>query len=104
MQHIHECLRRDIPFYPAQTDQFIQIEELQLPDFQYHFEEDEDPVPCPAMANPYEAMLVHDPARTCVHVAPDMQYSFQPPTNPHLPSDPGIDLRYPQHTGKTNIH
>ena len=56
------------------------------------------------MANPYEAMLVHDPARTCVHVAPDMQYSFQPPTNLHSPSDPGIDLRYPQDTGNTKIH
>ena len=95
--------RRDIPFNPAQTDQFVQIEEPQLPDFLYYFEEDEDPVPCFAMTNPYEAMLVHDPARTCVHVAPDMLHSFQPPTNPYPPSNPGIDLWYPQDTGKINL-
>ena len=71
MQHIHKCVRRDIPFNLAQTDQFDQIEEPQLPDFLNHFE-DEDPMPCFAMTNPYEALLVHDPDRTCVRVAPDM--------------------------------
>ena len=80
------------------------MEEPHLPDFLYHFKEDEDPVPCFAMTNPYEAMLIHDPARTCVCVAPDMLYSFQPPTNPPSPSDPGIDLWYPQDTGKINLH
>ena len=104
MQHIHECLRRDIPFNPAQTDQFVQTEEPQLPDFLYHFEEDEDPVPCFAMTNPYEALLIHDPARTCVCVAPDMLYSFQPPTSPPSPSESETDLWYPQDTGKINLH
>ena len=78
------------------------MEEPHLPDFFYHFEEDEVPVPCFAMTNPYEAMPIHDPTRTCVCVAPDMLYSFQPPTCPPPPSDPGIDLCYPQDTGKIN--
>ena len=60
------ALHRDIPFNPAQTDQFVQMEEPDLPDFLYHLDEDEDPVPCFAMTNPYEAILTHDPARTCV--------------------------------------
>ena len=55
------------------------------------------------MTNPYEAMLVHDPARTCVRVASDMLYSFQPLTNPYSPSNSGIDLWYPQDTGKINL-
>ena len=104
VQHIHECLRRGIPFNPAQTDQFVQIEEPQLPDFLYHFEEDEDLVPCFAMTNPYEAMLIHDPARTCVCVAPDMLHSFQQPTSLPSPSNSEIDLWYPQDTGKINLH
>ena len=104
MQHLHECLRRDIPFNPAQTDQFVQMEEPQLPDFLYHFEEDEDPVPCFTMTNPYEALLIHDPGRTCVCVAPDMLYSFQPPTSPPSPSESKPDFWYPQDTGKINLH
>ena len=78
------------------------MEEPHGPDFLYHFKEDEDPVPCFAMTNPYEAMLIHDTARTCVPVAPDMLYFFQPPTDPPPPSNPGIDLWYPQDTGKIN--
>ena len=104
VQHLYECLQRDIPFNPAQTDQFVQIEEPHLPDFLYHFEEDEDPVPCFAMTNPYEAILTHDPARTCVCVTPDMLHSFQPPTDPPSTSDQGIDVWYPQGSGKTHIH
>ena len=61
VQHLYECLYRDIPFNPAQTDQFVQMEEPDLPDFLYHL--DKDPVPCFAMTNPYEAILTHDPAR-----------------------------------------
>ena len=76
----------------------------QLPDFLCHFEEDEDPVPCFAMTNPYEALLIHDPARTCVCVAPDMLYSFQPPTSPPSPSESELDLWYPQVTGKIYLH
>ena len=56
------------------------------------------------MTNPYEAILTHDPARTCVCVAPDMLHSFQPPTDPSPPSDQGIDIWYPQDSGKTHIH
>ena len=80
------------------------MEEPHWPDFLYHFKEDEDPVPCFAMTNPYETMLIHDPARTCVHVASDMLYSFRQPIDPSLPSNPGINLWYPQDTGKVNIY
>ena len=102
VQHLYECLQRDIPFNPAQTDQFVQMEDL--PDFLYHFEEDEDPMPCFAMTNPYEAILIHDPTGTCVHVSPNMLHSFWPPIAPPSPSDQGIDVWYPQGSGKTHIH
>ena len=104
MQHIYECLRRDIPFNPAQTDQFIQTQEPQLPEFLYHLEEDEDPVPCFAMTNPYEALLVHDPDRVCVRVVPDTLQSFQPTTSPPSLDEPEVDLWYPQGTGKVNLY
>ena len=58
------------------------MEEPQVPHFLYHFKEDENPVPCFAMTNPYEAILTHDPARTCVCVVPDMLHSFQTPQTP----------------------
>ena len=58
------------------------MEEPDLPDFLYHFKEDEDPVSWFVMTNPYEAILTPDPIRTCVHVTLDMLPSFQPPTNP----------------------
>ena len=104
MQHIYECLRRDTSFNLAQTGQFVQIEEPQLPDFLYHFEEDEDPVPCFAMTNPYEALLVHDPSRTCVKTAPDMLYSFQQSNNPPSLDESEVDLWYPQSTGRINLY
>ena len=104
VQHLYECLCRDIPFNPAQTEQFVQIEEPDLPDLLYHLDNDEDPVPCFAMTNPYETILTHDPARTCVCVTPDMLHSFQPQTDPSLESDQGIDIWYPQGSGKTHIH
>ena len=75
-----------------------------MPDFFYHLDEDEDPVPCFAMTNPYEAILTHDPARTCVHVSPDMLHSFKPLVDPPLESDQGINIWYPQGSGKTHIH
>ena len=43
-------------------------------------------------------------AQPVYHVGPDMLYSFQPPTNPPSPSDPGNNLWYPQDTGKINLH
>ena len=45
VQHLYKCLQRDIPFNPAQVDQFVQIQEPDLPDFLYHIDEDEDPIP-----------------------------------------------------------
>ena len=104
VQHLYECICRDIPFNPAQTNQFVQMEEPDLPDFLYHLDKDEDPVPFFAMTNPYETILTHDPARTCVQVAPDMLHSFQPQTDPFLESDQGIDIWYLQGSGKTHIH
>ena len=104
MQHIYECLQRDVPINPAQTDQFVQIEEPTLPDFIYHFEEDEDPVPCFAMTNPYEAILTHDLATTCVHVSPDMLHSLQPTSDLLPEDDQRIDILYPQGSGKTHLH
>ena len=56
------------------------------------------------MTNPYEAILTHDPNRAYVHVSPDMLHSFQPPTAPPSPSDQGINVWYPQGSGKTHIH
>ena len=56
------------------------------------------------MTNPYEALLVHDPARTCVRIAPDMLYSFQPPTSPLSLDESEVDLWYPQNTGKINLY
>ena len=92
------------PFQSGSDKPVCPIEEPQLPDFLYHFEEDEDPVPCFAMTNPYEAVLVHDPARTCVRIAPDMLYSFQPPTSPPSLDESEVDLWYPQDTGKINLY
>ena len=97
MQHLYECLSRDIPFNPAQADQFVQMEEPHLSDFLYHMdEEDEDPMPCFAMTNPYEAILTHDPTRTCMQVTPDMLQSFQPVEDLLPEEDPGIEIWYPQ--------
>ena len=80
------------------------MEEPHLPDFLYNFKEDEDPIPCFPMTNPYEAILTYDPARTCVYVVPDMLHSFQPPTDPSPPSDQRINIWYPHNSGKTHIH
>ena len=61
VHHLYECLHKDVSYNPAQIDQFTQIHELDLLEFLYHVDEDEDPVPCFAMTNPYEAMVTHDP-------------------------------------------
>ena len=57
------------------------------------------------MTNLYEAILTHDPTRSCVQVTPDMLHSFQPPED-LLPQeeDPGIDIWYPSSSGKTHFH
>ena len=64
VHHLYECLHKDMPYNPTQIDQFTQMQEPDLPEFLYHM--DEDPVPCFAMTNPYEAILTHDPSRSCV--------------------------------------
>ena len=103
VQHLYECLSRDTPFNPAQADQFVQMEEPHLPDFLYHMDEDEDPVPYFAMTNPYEAILPRYPARICVQITPGMLQSFQPLADTTLEADPGIDIWYPQDSGKTHF-
>ena len=66
VQHLNECLKKDITYNLAQADQYIQLDEPELPNFLLHFDEEEDPMPCFAMTNPYEALLVNDPDRLCV--------------------------------------
>ena len=61
-------------------------------------------VPCFAMTNPYEAILTHDPTRSCVQVTPDMLHSFQHPEDKLPPEDPGIDIWYPSSSGKTHFY
>ena len=66
-------------------------------------DEEEDPVPCFAMTNPYEAILIHDPSRSCVRVTPDMLHSLKPEADtPNVPN--GIDILYPPDSGKAHLH
>ena len=103
MQHLYECLRRDIDYNPNQIQQLTQIQEPELPEFLYHLDEEEDPIPSFAMTNPYEALIIHDPARQCVRVTPDMVHSLQPkPDNSTI--DPSIDIIHPEGSGKTHFN
>ena len=43
VQHLYECLKKDITYNPAQADQYIQLDEPELPDFLLHIDEEEDP-------------------------------------------------------------
>ena len=71
-----------------------QIEEPDLPEFLYHMDEDEDPISCFAMTNPYEVVLTHDPSRSCVRVTPDMLHLLKPQEDtPNVPNR--IDILYP---------
>ena len=102
VHHLYECLHKDILYNPAQIDQFTQIQELDLPEFLYHMDEDEDPVPCFAMISPYEAMLTHDPSRRCVRITSDMLHSLKPQENtPDVLK--GIDILYPPDLGKAHL-
>ena len=52
--------------------------------------------------NPYEAILTHDPSRSCVRVTPDMLQSMKPQEDtPNVPN--GIDILYPQDSGKAHL-
>ena len=100
--HLYECLHKDILYNPAQIDQFTQMQEPYLPEFLYHMDEDEDPVPCFAMTNPYQAILTHDPSRSCVRITPDMLHSLKPQEDtPDVPK--GTDILYPPDSGKTHL-
>ena len=102
VHHLYECLHKDMPYNPAQIDQFAQMQEPDLPEFLYHMDEDEDPVPCFAMTNPYEAILTHDPSRSCVRITPDMLQSTKPQEDtPNVPN--GIDILYPPDSGKAHL-
>ena len=103
VQHLYECLKKDIDYNPNQVQQFIQIQEPELPEFLYHLDEEEDPIPSFAMTNPYEALITHDPARQCIRVTPDMVHSLQPkPDNSTI--DPSIDIIHPAGSGKTHLN
>ena len=100
--HLYECLHKDMPYNPAQIDQSTQMQEPDLPEFLYHMDEDENPVPCFAMTNPYEAILTHDPSRSCVRITPDMLQSMKPQEDaPDVPN--GIDILYPPDSGKVHL-
>ena len=102
VHHLYECFHKDIPYNPAQIDQFTQMQEPDLPEFLYHMDEDEDPVPCFAMTNPYEAILTHDPSRSCVRITPDMLHSLKSQEDtPDVPE--GTDILYPPDSGKTHL-
>ena len=62
----------------------------------------EDPPPCFAMTNPYEAILTHDPSRGCVRVTPDMLHSLKPQEDT-LDVPNGIDILYPPDSGKAHL-
>ena len=56
-------------------------------------DEDKDPVPCFAMTNPYEAILTHDPSRSCVRITPDMLHLLKLQVDtPDVPV--GTDILY----------
>ena len=104
VQHLYECLKKDITYNPAQADQYVQLDEPELPDFLLHIDEEEDPMPCYAMTNPYEALLMHDPDRLCVRVSPDMLHSFQPTKMDVMEQGTSTDVWYPKDSGKTHFH
>ena len=65
-------------------------------------DDDEVPVPCFAMTNPYEAILTYDPSRRCVRVTPDMLHLLKPQEDtPDVPN--GIDILYPPDSGKAHL-
>ena len=78
------------------------MQEPDLPEFLYHMDEDEDLVPCFAMTNPYEAILTHDPSRSCVKITPDKLHSLKPHEDTPDVSD-GIDILYPPDLGRTHL-
>ena len=104
MQYLYECLKKDITYNPAQADQYIQLNEPELPDFLLHFDEEEDPMPCFAMTNPYEALLLNDSDRLCVRIAPDMLHSFQPTKEDLVEPGTSTDVWYPKDSGKKHFH
>ena len=102
MQHLYECLRKEIDYNPNQVQQFTQIQEPELPEFLYHLDEEEDPIPSFTMTNPYEALIIHDPARQCIRVTPDMVHSLQPKLDDST-IDPSIDVIHPEGSSKTHF-
>ena len=75
------------------------MQEPDLPEFLYYMDEEEDPVPCFAMTNPYEAILTHDPSRSCVRITPDILQSMKPQED----TPDGIDIFYPPDSGKAHL-
>ena len=79
-------------------------EEPDLPDFLHHLDDEEDPICCFAITNPYEVLLLHDSDRASVRVAPEMLHSFQSLQDTTLEPEPSIDIWYPQDSGKNHFH
>ena len=104
VQHLYECLKKDITYNPAQADQYIQLDEPELPNFLLHIDEEEDPMPCFAMTNPYEALLLNDSDRMCVRISPDMLHSFQPTKMDQVEPSMNTDAWYPKDSGKKHLH
>ena len=90
-------------YNPAQADQYVRLDEPELPDFLLHFDEEEDPMPCFAMTNPYEALLLNDPDRLCVRISPDMLHSFQPTKMDPVESSTSTDVWYSEDSGKKHF-
>ena len=95
VHHLYECLKKDVPYNPAQMCQYAQLEEPNLPEFLYHLEEDEDPLPSFAMTNPYKAMITHDPSRKCICISPDMLHSLSLTHHEEPNPNAQTDILYP---------
>ena len=99
------ALEKDVPYNPVQIVPICPVgRNPDLPEFFYHLEEDEDPLPSFAMTNPYEAMITHDPSRKCVHISPDMLHSLSP-IHQEEPNSNAQELTSftPRETGKTHL-
>ena len=102
VHHLYECLKKNMPYNLAQIDRFTQVQEPDLPEFLFHLDDEDDPIPSFAMTNPYEAIITHDPYRSCVHTFHNMLQPFQLQEETPDPTQ-GIDMSYPPGSGKTHL-
>ena len=102
VHYLYECLKKNVPYHPAQINQFTQLQEPDLPEFLFHFDDEDDPVPPFVITNPYEAIITHDPSRGCVHISSDMLQSFQLQEETPDPTQ-GTNILYLPGSGKTHL-